>query len=77
VLGSREQKFNGFVEEDEQCCHGSGPVRNGFDAQNSAAQRQVSGTSDCATRRDQLLFIALIEGLSCFSVSFKFPLRRS
>ena len=24
-LGSREQRFNGFVEEDEQCCHGSAP----------------------------------------------------
>ena len=34
-----------------------------IDAQNTAAQRQVSGTSDCATRRDQLLFIELIEGL--------------
>jgi len=30
LLGSREQRFNGFVAQDEQCCHGSGPLWNGF-----------------------------------------------
>jgi hypothetical protein len=28
LLGSREQRFNGFVAEDEQCCHGPGPLWN-------------------------------------------------
>jgi hypothetical protein len=30
LLGGGEQGFNGFVAENDQRCHGSGPLGNGF-----------------------------------------------
>jgi hypothetical protein len=30
LLGSGKQGFNGFVAENDECCHGSGPLGNGF-----------------------------------------------